>query len=248
MLSGIDLLVACVIAPINVRLTLHHSRVISEVFWSIATCLVLLSVSTLLLYTLDCFLSLYFTHTYNPSKLALVCGFATAWLIPILLTSSKVVEIEENSGIPVASYLLACMAVITILYTAMVAILRNREAGPRRREHVRHIKTSLMIVVSSLIMLLLPSVAVTLSFIRVHTRALCAFAFLLMLAGSAVRPLVYCSRMRSLKRRVLCLLRMDNVVKDDHHHGDSDVVVDEHVVMESDGRTRDLTLFVIFRS
>lgn len=199
----------CVVTPIKATITVDLEFPLTRVFLWMFTGVVLLSISTIMLISFDRFFHVYFLERYNLTKYKLAGALFFCWIGPvvfiIMLASSG-----RGGGIFVLVYYLFCITAIVIAHVAILKALRRYTLIHLSEDLIKQqeqaAKTTLIIVVAFVAMSIIPVLSIVLALAGITNRGLCASTYFLMLANSAVNPVIYCLRVPRMKDYVGKLL------------------------------------------
>lgn len=213
-LSFIDLIIGCIVTPIKASLTLNFHSTLATAFLWMFLAVILLSLSTVTLVAYDRFFHVYFLERYNFTILKLCLALFVFWLGPLLLIVliASGLRAGLGAGVFALCYFFFCVLAMLVAYVAMIITLKiqantnleeNREMLEQQKQAI---KTTLIIMITFFLMNFLPLLYIALSFMGIFSNELCAVTFFIMLANSAINPLIYCLRVPLMKEHIIKLI------------------------------------------
>lgn len=215
-LAGIDFVTGCIVTPIKASLTQHpnlfENLVTVKAFAVLFLAVVIFSLSTVMLISFDRFCHVYFLENYNLTKTKMCIALFCCWIAPVvfIIILMSEVNIGMAGGVFAMVYFFACILAMIFAHIATVIVLKKHASNSyyaMQQDMIesqrKAVKTVLIIVVTFTAMNIPPILSSALSLMGVYSGKLCAITFFVMLANSAVNPLIYCFRIPTMKEKVL---------------------------------------------
>lgn len=227
-LATIDLLTGCIITPIKTSITLAHTDTWFHTFWCMFTAVVFLELSVVTLITFDRLCHVYYLEKYSFTKERFIAILIFNWFAPSVIIIFIVFRVPVGIGGAVFTlvYFFFSIIAMVLAYVAMIIILRKHTSNVNnamRHDYMekqwRAVNTTLILIITLTTMNILPIMSITLGFMGIFSRTICAVTFSSLLANSAVNPLIYCLRIPSMKKHIFRLLRIEKIKRRDNATG-----------------------------
>lgn len=221
-LAVADFLTGCIVAPLHViqyfDSDIMHACVVEIMRRYFSTALIGASCMTLGFISYDRYLHLVKLQNYNMSKRTLYIGLIFCWTVPLLVPLfRKITDTEELYSAIIILIVSIILVTIIFSYFGVISALRRRKndivsrdpnISQSRTNYEYQAGVTVFIIITIYIIMVTP---ICLYFILKLTKLFDEkflskaynFGIFLAVSNSAVNPLVYCYRTRSLKKYIV---------------------------------------------
>ena len=214
-LAGVDFITGTVVIPIHVvMINTWVSRDFRKNSVFMFLVVMFFSLSTVLAISVDRFLHALRLDRYELTTKKLVFGLLLFWAVPLIITLSLALE-HYWDGLPwlMLSFFLFCLCGMIFAYIGMVLALaaHMRRAGDNTAMQAmignerQAVRTTLIIICACVLLNIPPVATIVLAFMGNSNNIFCATTVFVLLANSAVNPMIYCLRMPSIRKHVFFL-------------------------------------------